>query len=222
MQFARLGRRALSTSADWALHYRRAAKMYRLAPVNGTDRYSSRVRLSDRKAVVQAPVKPEYCHAAHALHGSSYFKMLDDACFFAAQSTNRDHFVVTTSFTTYITRPVVPDQTPFLIAEGTVVSASSETARGFETRLCAPRTCLRACGSLQARERSLHLTRALTRARVSESLIIAEGVVKTPDGTEVGRGSGTFMPHPKMELPKVPFYADDEAYPFVDDDQVLE
>mmetsp|Transcript_78208 Transcript_78208/g.234383 ORF Transcript_78208/g.234383 Transcript_78208/m.234383 type:complete len:181 (+) Transcript_78208:1-543(+) len=179
MQFARLGRRALSTSADWALHYRRAAKMYRLAPVNGTDRYSSRVRLSDRKAVVQAPVKPEYCHAAHALHGSSYFKMLDDACFFAAQSTNRDHFVVTTSFTTYITRPVVPDQTPFLIAEGTVVSAS-------------------------------------------KSLIIAEGVVKTPDGTEVGRGSGTFMPHPKMELPKVPFYADDEAYPFVDDDQVLE
>ena len=193
--------------------------MYRLAPVNGTERYSSRVRLSDRKAVVQAPVKPEYCHAAHALHGSSYFKMLDDACFFAAQSTNRDHFVVTTSFTTYITRPVVPDQTPFLIAEGTVVSASSETARGFETRPCAsnapPCLCI-------AWLRKRLVPHEGPHPRASESLIIAEGVVKTPDGLEVGRGSGTFMPHPKMELPKVPFYADDEAYPLIDEDQVLE
>ena len=105
--------------------------------------------------------------------------MLDDACFFAAQSTNLTQFVATTSFTTYITKPVVPEAVPHLIAEGNVVSAS-------------------------------------------KSLIIAEGVVRTPDGTEVGRGSGTFMPHPKFELASIPFYADDGAHPFTDEDELLE
>lgn len=41
-------------------------------------------------------------------------------------------------------------------------------------------------------------------------------------GTEVGRGSGTFMPHPKFELAKIAMYADDEAYPLSEEDLVLE
>jgi acyl-coenzyme A thioesterase PaaI-like protein len=41
------------------------------------------------------------------VHGSVYFKMLDDAAFFAANSLEREVFVLTTSFTTYLTRPVV-------------------------------------------------------------------------------------------------------------------
>ena len=45
-------------------------------------------------------------HSARAVHGSVYFKMLDDAAFFAANSLEPDYFVLTTSFTTYLTRPV--------------------------------------------------------------------------------------------------------------------
>ena len=41
------------------------------------------------------------------VHGSVYFKLLDDAAFFAANSLERDLFVLTTSFTIYLTRPVV-------------------------------------------------------------------------------------------------------------------
>ena len=93
-----------SASSPEELHFRRLARMYRLAPVNGVERYDSRVKVGPSTAVVEAPVRPEYTHSAGGLHGSSYFKMLDDAAFFAAQSLNSDNFVVTTSFTTYITR----------------------------------------------------------------------------------------------------------------------
>ena len=32
------------------------------------------------------PIKKDYFHALEAIHGSVYFKILDDAAFFAAQS----------------------------------------------------------------------------------------------------------------------------------------
>lgn len=172
----RVGQRSFCKAAvDWALHYRRCALMYRLAPVNAEERFHSRVKVGKGKAIVKAPTKAEYNHAAGALHGSVYFKMLDDSAFFAAQSTNVDNFTVTTSFTTYITRPVDPKTVPYLTAKGTVKSQST-------------------------------------------SLIVAESVVYTPDGVEVGRGSGTFMPHPKMLMQRIPLYFSDD---FTDEDEVL-
>ena len=46
-------------------------------------------------------------------------------------------------------------------------------------------------------------------------------MLRTPDGTEVARGSGTFMPHPKLELALVPPYVDDEKFPFTEEDDPL-
>ena len=77
--------RALSSAAsetELAQHYRKLSRMYRLAPVNAEERYHSRVSVGPRKAVVTAPVRAGYTHSAGGLHGSSYFKMLDDAAFF--------------------------------------------------------------------------------------------------------------------------------------------
>jgi uncharacterized protein (TIGR00369 family) len=45
-------------------------------------------------------------HAAGAVHGSAYFKLLDDACFFAVNSLIEDVFVLTTNFNIHLTRPV--------------------------------------------------------------------------------------------------------------------
>ncbi|MEO1084472.1 MAG: PaaI family thioesterase, partial [Acidobacteriota bacterium] len=39
-------------------------------------------------------------------HGAVYFKMLDDAAFFAASSREPEWMVLTASFTTYLTRPI--------------------------------------------------------------------------------------------------------------------
>ena len=174
----RAARRLCTSASEWQLHYKRAAKMYRYAPVNADDQYHSRVRLNRGVAEVKAPTKVQHCHAAYALHGSTYFKMLDDAAFFAACSMNKEYFTVTTSFTTYITRAVEPSKVPFLRAVGKVTSATT-------------------------------------------SLIVAESVVMQDDGTEVGRGSGTFMRHPKFQLSTMPLYSDDEKYPLTEEDEPL-
>ncbi len=45
-------------------------------------------------------------HAAGALHGSVYFKLLDDAAFFAANSLESKVFLLTASFNVHLIRPV--------------------------------------------------------------------------------------------------------------------
>jgi uncharacterized protein (TIGR00369 family) len=51
-------------------------------------------------------VRPDFFHAAGAIHGAVYFKAMDDAAFFAVQSIVDDVFVLTVSFNVYLTRPV--------------------------------------------------------------------------------------------------------------------
>ena len=46
-----------------------------------------------------------FFHAAEAVHGSVYFKSLDDAAGLAANVLEREVFAVTASFTTHMTRP---------------------------------------------------------------------------------------------------------------------
>jgi uncharacterized protein (TIGR00369 family) len=58
------------------------------------------------EAKITLPVKKDFFHAAGAMHGALYFLALDNAAFFAVNSLVEDVFVLTTSFTTYITRPV--------------------------------------------------------------------------------------------------------------------
>ena len=85
-------------------HYCRLERMYHAAPINAF--YSPTIRISRAEAEITVEVKPEFFHAANAVHGSVYFKMLDDASFFAVNSLVEDHFVLTASYTTYLLRPV--------------------------------------------------------------------------------------------------------------------
>jgi uncharacterized protein (TIGR00369 family) len=85
-------------------HYRRLEHMYLTAPINAF--YSPTVRIAHGEAEITIPVKPEFFHAADAVHGSVYFKLLDDAAFFAVNSLIADYFALTASFTTYLLRPI--------------------------------------------------------------------------------------------------------------------
>ena len=85
-------------------HFRKLERMYHDAPINRL--YQPVIRVEDGRAEIDVPVKPEFFHAAHALHGSAYFNALDDAAFFAVSSVVTDVFVLTASFTVYLTRPV--------------------------------------------------------------------------------------------------------------------
>jgi uncharacterized protein (TIGR00369 family) len=78
--------------------------MYLVAPIN--EFYRPSIDITDSGASIELEVRKDLFHSFGAVHGSVYFKMLDDAAFFAANSLERDLVVVTTSFTTYLTRPV--------------------------------------------------------------------------------------------------------------------
>ena len=100
-------------------HYRKLESMYHSAPLNRF--YSPKLEVFRGKAVITQKVRDEHFHAAQSLHGSVYFKMLDDAAFFAVNSLVEDVFVLTASFNIHLLRPVTGGT---LRAEGEVVSAS--------------------------------------------------------------------------------------------------
>ena len=86
------------------IHFQNLISMYLAAPVNKI--YQPIMEVSEGEAVIEIELSEKYHHSAGGVHGSVYFKMLDDSAFFAANSLEESFFVLTTSFTTYITRPV--------------------------------------------------------------------------------------------------------------------
>jgi uncharacterized protein (TIGR00369 family) len=93
--------------------------MYQAAPINQF--YLPIMKVTKGEAIIEIELNQKYHHAAGAVHGSVYFKMLDDAAFFAANSLKDKYFVLTSCFTTYLTRPVVAGK---LKAIGKVVNKS--------------------------------------------------------------------------------------------------
>jgi uncharacterized protein (TIGR00369 family) len=87
-------------------HYGKLERMYLSAPVNTALYKGITIAISDEKAVLTLPVEDKFFHAANAIHGSVYFKMLDDAAFFAVNSVVKDVFVYTVSFNIQLLRPV--------------------------------------------------------------------------------------------------------------------
>lgn len=100
-------------------HFRKLERMYLAAPTN--QYYRPEMRIGDGTAEVRIAVRPDFFHAARAVHGSVYFKALDDATFFAASSVVDDVFVLTAAFNLSLLRPVSEGT---LIATGQVVHRS--------------------------------------------------------------------------------------------------
>jgi len=100
-------------------HHRKLERMYHAAPVNVF--YRPVLEVHEGEAKIRMTVRPEWFHAAGAVHGSVYFKALDDAAFFAVNLLVTDVFVLTASFTTYLLRPVTAGE---LHATGRIVHAS--------------------------------------------------------------------------------------------------
>ncbi len=87
-------------------HYKKLEWMYvHAAPINKI--YKPEIRIQHGFCEIQMQCNPDFFHAGHALHGSVYFKMLDDAAFFAANSLERSVFLLTTSFNIHFLRPVL-------------------------------------------------------------------------------------------------------------------
>lgn len=104
--------------AGAALHWRALEGLYASAPVNSL--FSSQLTITGEGTARIAFDVDERCyHAAGAAHGTIYFKMLDDAAFYAANTLVTDKFLLTTSFNLHFSRPVKSGR---VIAEGRWIS----------------------------------------------------------------------------------------------------
>ena len=99
-------------------HHRALESLYASAPVNAL--FASRLAIQGEGAAqITFDVTESVYHAAGAAHGTIYFKMLDDAAFYAANTFVTDRFLLTTSFNLHFTKPV---RTGRVVAEGRWVS----------------------------------------------------------------------------------------------------
>ena len=86
-------------------HLRALEALYDSAPVNRL--FQSRLVLPDAgRSEIRFTVSDESFHAAGAAHGTLYFKMLDDAAFYAANGLVSDRFLLTTAFNLHFTKPM--------------------------------------------------------------------------------------------------------------------
>ena len=125
-------------------HYRALESLYAAAPINQL--FPSVLEIPEAGiARIRFDVDSRYFHAAGATHGTSYFKMLDDAAFYAANSLVTDRFLLTTAFNLLLTRPLpegpviaegrwVSGQRRVFVAEARLIDANGEeAARGTGT-----------------------------------------------------------------------------------------
>ena len=99
-------------------HYRALEALYAAAPINQF--FASSLEIVDGGvARIRFAIDERHYHAGGAAHGTSYFKMLDDAAFYACNSLVTDRFLLTTQFNVLFTRPLKAGP---VVAEGRWVS----------------------------------------------------------------------------------------------------
>ncbi len=125
-------------------HFRALESLYAAAPINRL--FESTLEIPESGvARIRFRIDRRYFHAAGAAHGTSYFKMLDDAAFYAVNSLVTDRFVLTTAFNLLLTKPLgegpvvaegkwVSGQRRVFVAEARLIdSTGEEAARGTGT-----------------------------------------------------------------------------------------
>ncbi|MFZ5748599.1 MAG: PaaI family thioesterase [Pseudomonadota bacterium] len=130
------------TGAD--AHFRALESLYAAAPINAL--FESTLEIPESGiARIRFNVDRRFFHAGGAVHGTSYFKMLDDAAFYAANSLVTDRFLLTTAFNLLLTRPLgegpivaegrwISGQRRVFVAEARLIDAQgNEAARGTGT-----------------------------------------------------------------------------------------
>jgi uncharacterized protein (TIGR00369 family) len=125
-------------------HHRALESLYRAAPINGL--FPSTLEItSEGVATIRFEVGENVYHAGGAVHGTAYFKMLDDAAFYAANGLVTDRFLLTTAFNLLFTKPLksgpviaegrwVSGKRRVFVAEARLIDSSGdEAARGTGT-----------------------------------------------------------------------------------------
>lgn len=125
-------------------HHRALESLYTSAPINSL--FPSTLHIvEDGFARISFTVGTEHYHAAGAVHGTAYFKMLDDAAFYAVNSLVTDRFILTTAFNLLFTKPLkaglvtaegrwISGQRRVFVADARLIDSNGEeAARGTGT-----------------------------------------------------------------------------------------
>ncbi len=125
-------------------HLQALESLYNSAPINRL--FQSRLALPEAgRSEIRFSVSPDTYHAAGAAHGTLYFKMLDDAAFYAANGLVSDRFLLTTAFNLHFTKPMkggearaegrwISGKRRVFVAEARIIDADGEEcARGTGT-----------------------------------------------------------------------------------------
>ena len=86
-------------------HFEKLERMYLQANMNTHIYDTTTIKIQKESSEIGLMISKKYFHALGAIHGSVYFKLLDDAAFFAVNSIVEDVFVLTTSFNITLVRP---------------------------------------------------------------------------------------------------------------------
>ena len=125
-------------------HLRALESLYNSAPINRL--FQSHILLPEAgRSEIRFTVERDSFHAAEAAHGTLYFKMLDDAAFYAANGLVSDRFLLTTAFNLHFTKPMrggearaegrwISGKRRVFVAEARIIDAEGEEcARGTGT-----------------------------------------------------------------------------------------
>lgn len=125
-------------------HFRALESLYAAAPINRL--FESTLEIPEAGlARIHFTIDERFFHAGGAAHGTSYFKMLDDAAFYAANSLVTDRFLLTTAYNLLLTKPLragpviaegrwVSGHRRVFVAEARLIDAAGdEAARGTGT-----------------------------------------------------------------------------------------
>lgn len=107
-------------------HQRSLERMYLAAPLNQVHYPTTEIEVGEATAQIALTVDTTYHHAAGGMHGSVYFKLLDDAAYFAVASLVEDVFVLTKHFEVDLKHPFATGR---IVATGTIIRSTEE---GFE------------------------------------------------------------------------------------------
>lgn len=89
---------------SYSEHFDKLNRMYVNAATN--QYYKPTITMQKGTATIELTIRPDFHQSAGVVHGSVFFKLLDDAAFFAAQSSITDSILLTVSFNCYFLRPV--------------------------------------------------------------------------------------------------------------------
>ena len=106
-------------------HFKNIINGYSNAPINQL--FKPKMKLSLGQCEIEMKISKNFHHSANSLHGSIYFKMLDDAAWGASNTYIDDVFLFTYNFNIYLTKPV---SSGIIISKGKVIDKKDGKIKG--------------------------------------------------------------------------------------------